>query len=206
MIFTKYFSTLCIKALPLHIFLTKRAVETLRVVVVIESLHPAITSLDWEATRDALGGEELIPVLFTIWETILQVEWRVCKDLATVSTAEALWMEVCAHRLQTVPDNLPATLAALWSKISSVAILAVQFAFLLNKPNILQRFPARVHVADEVWRTPGPAQRSDEGASDLVVAAATHGDSHPWLLLLEHSPASPGSRHILTWTNTDHWV
>jgi len=102
MIFTKYFSTLCIKALPLHIFLTKRAVETLRVVVVIESLHPAITSLDWEATRDTLGGEELIPVLFTIWETILQVEWRVCKDLATVSTAEALWMEVCAHRLQTV--------------------------------------------------------------------------------------------------------
>ena len=88
-----------------HEIFSHRAVETLRVVVVIESLHPAITSLDWEATRDALGGEELIPVLFTIWETILQVEWRVCKDLATVSTAEALWMEVCAHRLQTVLER-----------------------------------------------------------------------------------------------------
>ena len=30
------------------------------------------------------------------------------------------------------PDNLPATLAALWSKISSVAILAVQFACNIN--------------------------------------------------------------------------
>lgn len=39
-----------------------RAFEALAVVVVVEGLHPAVTSLNWEATAHALGCEQIIPV------------------------------------------------------------------------------------------------------------------------------------------------
>lgn len=41
---------------------TYRAVEALAVVVVVEGLHPAVAGLDGEATREALGGEQLVPI------------------------------------------------------------------------------------------------------------------------------------------------
>lgn len=42
--------------------MTYSAVETLTVVIVVEGLNPAVTRLDGEATREALGREQLVPI------------------------------------------------------------------------------------------------------------------------------------------------
>jgi len=59
------------KALSFKIFLAQRAVEALGVVVVVESLHPPISGLYGEPAVYALGGEQLVPVIFTIRQAIL---------------------------------------------------------------------------------------------------------------------------------------
>jgi hypothetical protein len=46
-------------------------------VVVIDGLYPAVTSLDGETAGHAFGCKQLIPVFFTVWQAILQIEWRV---------------------------------------------------------------------------------------------------------------------------------
>jgi len=108
------------------------------VVVAVKSLHPAVTSLNWEPASDALSREQLVPVLLTVRQAVLQVEREVGEDLAAVGAAEALRMEVGAQRLQTVPNNLTAALAAIWGKVCSIAILTVQFSFFLDKSHILE--------------------------------------------------------------------
>jgi len=102
LVFTKYFATFDKETFTLHVFFTQSAVETLRMVVIIESLHPSVPSFYGEPTGDAFGGEQFIPVFFTIRKTILQIERSICQYLSTVDTGEALWMEVGAHCLQTV--------------------------------------------------------------------------------------------------------
>jgi len=72
------------------------------VIVVVESLHPAISGLYWEATRYTLCGKQLIPVFFAVGKSVLQVKWGVGKYFPTVGTDEALRMEVGAHGFQTV--------------------------------------------------------------------------------------------------------
>lgn len=42
--------------------MTYSAVEALTVVIVVESLDPAVTRLDGEATREALSREQLVPI------------------------------------------------------------------------------------------------------------------------------------------------
>jgi len=101
-IFTKDFSTFCIEAFTLHVFSAESAVKTLGVVVVVESFHPPVSSFYWESTRYTLGGEQFIPVFFTIGKSVLKVEWGVCKYFATVGTHEALRAEVGAHGFQAV--------------------------------------------------------------------------------------------------------
>jgi len=59
------------KPLSFKIFLAQRAVEALGVVVVVESLHPPISGLYGEPTVYALCGEQLVPVIFTVGQTIL---------------------------------------------------------------------------------------------------------------------------------------
>jgi len=101
-VLTKDFAPFCIETLPLQILLTKRAVEALGVIVVIESLHPAVARLDGEPAGDALGGEQLVPVLLTVGQPVLQVEGRVSEDLAAVGAGETLGVEVVSHRFQAV--------------------------------------------------------------------------------------------------------
>jgi len=72
------------------------------VVVAVKSLNPAVASLNWKSASDALSREQLVPVLFTVRQAVLQVEREVGEDLAAVGAAEALRMEVGAQRLQTV--------------------------------------------------------------------------------------------------------
>jgi len=71
MIFAKYPPPFCKKVFPFHVGFTKRAVEALGVVVVVESLHPPISGLYGEPTVYALCGEQLVPVIFTVGQTIL---------------------------------------------------------------------------------------------------------------------------------------
>jgi len=102
MVFTKDLSTLDIKTFPLHVFFAERAVKTLRVVVAVEGLDPAIPSLNGKTTSDTLRCEQLVPILLAVREAVLQIEWEVGKDFAAVGAAEALRMEVGAKSLQTI--------------------------------------------------------------------------------------------------------
>jgi len=72
------------------------------VVVVVEGLHPPVAGLDREATGNALGGEQLVPVFLTVRQAVLQVEGAVSKDLVAVGAGEALGVEGGRHRLQAV--------------------------------------------------------------------------------------------------------
>jgi len=102
MVFAKYPPPFCKKVFPFHVGFTKRAVEALGVVVVVESLHPPISGLYGEPAVYALGGEQLVPVIFTVRQAILQVEGRVSEDFPAVSTSKTFRVESLTHRLQTV--------------------------------------------------------------------------------------------------------
>jgi len=90
------------EALTFEVFLAKRAVEALRVVVVVESLDPPVPGLDRESARDALRCEQLVPIFFTVGQSVLQIKGAVGEDLVAVGARKALRMEVCGHRLQAV--------------------------------------------------------------------------------------------------------
>jgi len=100
------------EALTFKVFLAKRAVEALGVVVVIKSLDPPVSGFDRESAGDALCCEQLVPIFFTVGKSVLQIEGAVGEDLVAVGARKALWMEVRGHRLQTVPDNLFSAFAA----------------------------------------------------------------------------------------------
>jgi len=94
------------KLLALQVLLAQRAVEALAVVVVVEGLDPPVAGLDGKAARDALGREQLVPILFAVGQPVLEVEGRVGEDLAAVGAHEALGVERPAHRLQAVLSTL----------------------------------------------------------------------------------------------------
>jgi len=102
MAFAERLSRFYKEAEAFKIFLTQRAVKTLWVVVAVQSLHPAITSLNGKPASNALGREQLVPILLAVGQAVLQVEREVGEDLAAVGAAEALRMEVGAQSLQTV--------------------------------------------------------------------------------------------------------
>jgi len=102
MIFTENLATLCIEAFPFHVFFAKRAVEALRMIVVVKSLDPPVSSFDWESARHALRCEQLVPIFFTVGQSVLQIERAVGEDLVAVGARKALRMEVCGHSLQAV--------------------------------------------------------------------------------------------------------
>jgi len=100
--FTEWFPSFDKETLTLQILPAESAVKTLRVVVVVQSFHPSVSSFYWESTGYTLGGKQLVPVFFTIGKSVLKVEWGVCKYFATVGTHEALRAEVGAHGFQAV--------------------------------------------------------------------------------------------------------
>jgi len=65
-IFAKNPAPLGIETFTLHVVFAERAVEALRMVVIIKSLNPAIPCLYWEATRDAFCREQLVPIFFAV--------------------------------------------------------------------------------------------------------------------------------------------
>jgi len=59
------------EALSLQVLVALRALEALAVVVVVKSLDPAVAGFNGEAAANALGGEQVVPVSFAVWQTIL---------------------------------------------------------------------------------------------------------------------------------------
>lgn len=165
---------------------THRAVEALTVVVVRQSLHPAIARFHREAARKALGRKQLVPVRLAVRLALLEEERTVAEQLAAIRAREALRMEMLADGVQTVALkqnickytlrnkskdllfrpfaylNLGIALVARRRQILLEAVLAVQFALLLHEANVLQRTPAILADAHKVIRTPDLAQGRDE--------------------------------------------
>lgn len=71
-------------------------------VVVIQGLHPSVASFHGEATSEAFGGEQLVPIGLAVGLAILQEERRVAEDLAALAAGEALRVEVLANGIQTI--------------------------------------------------------------------------------------------------------
>jgi len=71
MIFAKDSASLSIETFALHIFFAQRAIEALRMVVIIQCFHPPVSSLYGESARYTFCGEQLIPIFFTIRKSIL---------------------------------------------------------------------------------------------------------------------------------------
>jgi len=138
MAFAEWFPSLDEKSLALQVLLAESAVKALAVVVVVEGLYPPVAGLNGETARHTLGCEQLVPIFFTIRQSVFKVEWRVGKYLATVSANKTLRMEGLAHRLQTVPQNLLLALFAIGSQILSVAVLTVEVTLLFDKSDLLQ--------------------------------------------------------------------
>jgi len=102
MALAEWFPGLHEESFALKVTFAKGAVKALTVVVVVEGLHPSVSSLDGKPARNTLGREQLVPIFFTIWKTVLKVKWRIGEDFATVSANETLRMEGLTHRLQTI--------------------------------------------------------------------------------------------------------
>jgi hypothetical protein len=71
-------------------------------IIVVKSLNPTVTGFDWKATRDAFGGEQFVPIFFTVGQSVFQVERGVGKDFSTISANKTFGMKCFAHGLQTV--------------------------------------------------------------------------------------------------------
>lgn len=102
MAFTEWFSSFHKETLALQILFAQRAVEALRMIVIVESLNPPIACLYGESARDAFCCEQLVPIFFAVRQAVLKIERGVCKDFTTIGTGETFGMEALAHGFQTV--------------------------------------------------------------------------------------------------------
>lgn len=66
MAFAEWLPCLDEETLALQVLLAESAVKALAVVVIVEGLHPAVSSLDGKSTRYALGCEQLVPIFFAV--------------------------------------------------------------------------------------------------------------------------------------------
>lgn len=177
MILAERTSTLREEALALEVLLAAGAVEALTVVVVVQRLHPLIAGLDGEATREALGREQLVPVGLAVGIALLQEERAVAEQLTAVGALEALWVELLTDGVEAVALHSGVALAADRGQELLEAVLAVQVTLLLDEADVGQLTLAVGVVADKVVRAPDATQRGDEWTSDLLTAAATQWDT-----------------------------
>lgn len=170
-VFAERTATLGEEALSLEVLFAAGAVEALAVVVVVQGLHPLVTGFDGESAGEALGGEQIIPVLLAVGIALLQEERAVAKLLATVRALEALRMELLADGIQAIALNSAIAFRARWCQELLEAVLAVQVSLLLDETNVGQRTLAVSVVADEVIRTPDASQCGNEWTCDDLVIA-----------------------------------
>jgi len=172
--FTEWFSTLSEETLSFQVLAAFGALKALAVVVVVEGLHPAVPGLYREAAAHTLGGEQVVPICFTVRKTILKVEGARPEHFAAISAAETFWMELLSHRVQAIPLDPLIALAAGGREELLVAVLAVEAALLLHEAHVQQLPLAGARVALEVVGAPVLAQRRHERPSDLLLAAGAH--------------------------------
>uniref|UniRef100_T1DPJ7 Putative secreted protein n=1 Tax=Anopheles aquasalis TaxID=42839 RepID=T1DPJ7_ANOAQ len=173
MVFAERTSTLREEALSFQVLFAAGAVETLAVVVVVQRLDPLIAGLDRETAGEALGREQIVPVLLAVRIALLEEERAVAELLAAVRALEALRMELLANGIQAIALNSAIALRAQRGQEFLEAVLAVQVTLLLDESDVGQRTLAVGVVADEVIRAPDASQCGDEWSSDLLVAAST---------------------------------
>lgn len=184
-------SSLGIEALTFQVLLAVSAVEALAVVVIAKGLYPAVSGLNWETTSKALGREQLVPICLTVWQSIFQEEWIVAKQLATVSTQEAFWVEMLANCIQAISFDLLAALVARGSQVLLKAVFTIQLTLLFHEANVSKRATALgVHTDEMIW-APVLAKCSNEGAPDLCIAVSAQGDptARNRALLGQHTPS-----------------
>jgi hypothetical protein len=158
-----------------EVLLAHRAVEALAVVVVVERFNPAIACLNGEPTREALCGEQFIPISFTVRKGIFQEERVVSKQLATICAAETLRVEVLTNCVQTVPLDFAFTFIAVWREVLLKAELTVEPVLFLNKPNVLEWSLALCIHANKVVRAPDlPEGRYERASCDRSVTLDTN--------------------------------
>jgi len=75
MALAEWFPSLHEKSFALQVLLAESAVKALTVVVVVESFDPPVTGFNGKSTRNTLCREQLVPVFFTVWKSVLKVEW-----------------------------------------------------------------------------------------------------------------------------------
>lgn len=167
MIFAEGTTAFRVEALALEILLAHRAIEALAVIIVIQGFHPTVASLDWESTREAFRGKQLVPVSFAIRQSFLQEERTVTEELATISTVEAFRVEVLSNRVQAIPLDLAVALVACRRNEFLETVLAIELSFFLDKADILKRTAALSVNADEMIGTPDLTQSGDERSSDV---------------------------------------
>lgn len=194
-VFAERTSTLREEALSFEVLFAAGAVEALAVVVVVQRLHPLVTGLYGESASEALGREQIVPVLLAVGVTLFQEERAVTELLATVRALEAFRMELLADRIQAVTLNSAIAFRAQWGQELFEAVFAVQITLLLNESNISQWALAVCVVTDEMIRTPDASQRSDERSSDLLLTASAQWDATAWSDgLVHHAPSTVGGR------------
>jgi len=110
--FAERLSSLRVKTLPLQIFRTNRACETIRMVCVTKCLHPPIAGLDGELAVEAFRCEKSVPVSFTVWQAVLQEKRRIPEWSPAMSAGETVRMPLFGYCIQTIPENFGAAFAA----------------------------------------------------------------------------------------------
>jgi len=126
------------ETLTLKILLAQCAVKALRMIVIVEGFHPPVPSFYWESAGDTFCCEQFVPIFFTVGESILEIERRVCENFTTIGAGKAFRVEVLTHGFQTVPNDFLSAFFTIWCEISAVTIFTVELTFLLYKTHVLQ--------------------------------------------------------------------
>lgn len=95
-------ATLGKEALSLEIAFADGTLEAIGVVVLVQRFHPPVTGGNGESAADALGGEEIIPVLLAVGKAILQVERTVSKWFLAVRAVKTSRVPLFIQGIQTV--------------------------------------------------------------------------------------------------------
>uniref|UniRef100_A0A2M3ZQS7 Putative secreted peptide n=1 Tax=Anopheles braziliensis TaxID=58242 RepID=A0A2M3ZQS7_9DIPT len=193
MVFAERTSTLREEALSFQVLFAAGAVEALAVVVVVQRLDPFVTGLDREAAGEALGREQIVPVLLAVRIALLEEERAVAELLAAVRALEALRMELLANGIQAIALNSAIALRAQRGQKLLEAVLTVQVTLLLDESDVGQRTLAVGVVANEVIRAPDASQCRDEWSCDDLLIALV---ADRYLILQQSQRTTVG--HLIT--------
>ena len=183
-------TALRVEALALEVLLAHRAVETLAVVIIVQGLHPAISSFDWESARETLCREQLVPISFAVGQSLFEEEWAVAEELATVGTFEAVRVEMLSNRVQAIAFDLVVAFAASRRDEALETVLAVELSLFLHEPYVLKRSTTLSVHANEVVRAPDLPQGGDKRPPDVRVAMGAEGHSRSRSRCLIQDPPS----------------